>query len=155
MRVLAAIALALIVLALPCAAQDTLKQGDVISGKLRFFQHQHPNGTWINVYQITADHPKKFAAVDEFCDPDKPPKTFHLVVMNDKALKKTPRQDARQDNCGGRRRFLVLGNRLACRRCRRVQLAFRRTGQALAVPLRLQLLEMPGALQPGEQQQAG
>ena len=88
MRVLAAITLALTVLALPCAAQDTLKQGDVISGKLRFFQHQHPNGTWINVYQVTADHPKKFAAVDEFCDPHEPPKTFHLVVMNDKALKK-------------------------------------------------------------------
>ncbi len=88
MRVLAVIALAFFVLASPCAAQDTLKQGDVISGKLRFFQHQHPNGTWINVYQITADQPKKFAAADEFCDADKPPKTFHLVVMDDKALKK-------------------------------------------------------------------
>jgi hypothetical protein len=88
MRAPAAIALAFIVLASPCAAQDTLKRGDTISGKLRFFQHQHPNGTWINVYQITADHPKKFAAEDEFCDADKPPKTFHLVVMNDKAKKK-------------------------------------------------------------------
>jgi hypothetical protein len=88
MRVLGAIALALIVLASPCAAQDTLKQGDVISGKLRFFRHQHPNGTWINVYQISADNPKKFADADEFCDVDKPPKTFHLVVMDDKAKKK-------------------------------------------------------------------
>jgi hypothetical protein len=88
MRVLGAIALALVVLASPCAAQDTLKQGDVISGKLRFFQHQHPNGTWINVYQLTADTPKKFAAEDEFCDSDKPPQTFHLVVLDDKALKK-------------------------------------------------------------------
>jgi len=88
MRVLGAIVLALVVLASPCAAQDTLKQGGVISGKLRFFRHQHPNGTWINVYQITADNPKKFAVEDEFCDADKPPKTFHLVAMNDKALKK-------------------------------------------------------------------
>ncbi len=88
MRLLGTIALVLIALASPCAAQDTLKQGDVISGKLRFFQHQHPNGTWINVYQITSDHPKNFAANDDFCDPHQPPKTFHLVVMNDKAKKK-------------------------------------------------------------------
>jgi hypothetical protein len=88
MRPLASIALALVVMAVPCAAQDTLKPGDTISGKLRFFRHQHPNGTWINVYQVTAESPKKFAAADEFCDPDKPPKTFHLLVMNDKAKKK-------------------------------------------------------------------
>jgi hypothetical protein len=88
MRPLASIALALLVMAVPCAAQDTLKPGDTISGKLRFFRHQHPNGTWINVYQITADNPKKFAVADEFCDPNKPPKTFHLLVMDDKAKKK-------------------------------------------------------------------
>jgi transcription termination factor Rho len=88
MRALGAIALALIVMAVPCIAQDTLKPGDTISGKLRFFQHQHPNGTWINVYQITVDNPKKFAVKDEFCDDKVPPKTFHLVVMDDKAKKK-------------------------------------------------------------------
>jgi transcription termination factor Rho len=88
MRVFGSIALAFIVTAAPCAAQDTLKQGDTISGKLRFFQHQHPNGTWINVYQLTADNPKKFADKDEFCDDAVPPKTFHLVVMDDKAKKK-------------------------------------------------------------------
>jgi len=26
-------------------AQETLKQGDTISWRLRFFRHQHPNGT--------------------------------------------------------------------------------------------------------------
>ena len=68
-------------------AQEGLKPGDAISGRLRFFKQQHPNGTWISVYQIKSDNPRKFAAKDEFCDPDTPPKTFHLVVMDDKAKK--------------------------------------------------------------------
>ena len=68
-------------------ADDFLRPGDTISGKLRFFQHQHPNGTWIQVYQVTSDHPRKFAAEDEFCA-DEPPVTFHLVVMDDKAKKR-------------------------------------------------------------------
>jgi len=84
----AVLALLVCLIAAPSLAQETLKPGDTISGKLRFFQHQHPNGTWINVYQLTADNPRKFAKDDEFCDPDKPPKTFHLLVMNDKAKKK-------------------------------------------------------------------
>jgi hypothetical protein len=70
------------------SADDLLRPGDTISGKVRFLKHQHPNGTWIPVYQITSDHPKKLAAQDEFCD-DKPPATFHLVVMNDKAKKRS------------------------------------------------------------------
>ncbi len=88
----AVLALLVCLIAAPSLAQETLKPGDTISGKLRFFQHQHPNGTWINVYQLTADNPRKFAKDDEFCDPDKPPKTFHLLVMNDKAKKRQPRQ---------------------------------------------------------------
>jgi hypothetical protein len=84
----AAVALFMVLVAVPSVAQETLKSGDVISGRLRFFRHQHSNGTWINVYQITADNPRKFAEADEFCDPDKPPTTFHLVVMDDKAKKK-------------------------------------------------------------------
>jgi len=71
----------------PSFAQETLKPGDTISGRLRFFKHQHSNGTWINVYQIVSDHPRMFAKADEFCDPNTPPKTFHLVVMDDKAKK--------------------------------------------------------------------
>jgi hypothetical protein len=69
-------------------ADDLLRPGDTITGKLRFFKHQHPNGTWIPVYQIASDHPKKFAAEDEFCD-EKPPVTFHLVTMNDSAKKRS------------------------------------------------------------------
>ena len=82
-------------------ADDRLRPGDTISGKLRFFQHQHPNGTWIQVYQITADHPRKFAAADEFFG-DEPPVTFHLVVTNDKAKKRA------LDELLGRRISVVL-----------------------------------------------
>lgn len=71
----------------PSRAQETLKPGDTISGRLRFLKHRHPNGTWISVYQIASDHPRKFAKADEFCDDKTPPKTFHLVVMDDKAKK--------------------------------------------------------------------
>jgi cytochrome bd-type quinol oxidase subunit 1 len=69
------------------AAQEMLKHGDTITGKVRFFRHQHFNGTWFNVYQMTSDSPRKFAAVDDFCDEKMPPATFHLVVMDDKAKK--------------------------------------------------------------------
>jgi len=70
------------------SAQNLLKSGDTISGPVRFFKIQHPNGTtWINVYQMTSDNPRKFAADDEFCDDKVPPKTFHLVVMDDKSKK--------------------------------------------------------------------
>jgi hypothetical protein len=86
MRVLFATLVAL-ALAGVAQAEDMLKPGDIISGRLRFFRHQHPNGTWINVYQLNADNPRKFAEADEFCDPKIPPKTFHLIVMEDKAKK--------------------------------------------------------------------
>lgn len=72
----------------PAFSDDLLRPGDTITGKLRFFKHQHPNGTWIDVYQIASDHPKKFAAEDEFCE-DRPPVTFHFVTMNDKAKRRS------------------------------------------------------------------
>ncbi len=92
--------LALITVSGQSHAQETLKQGDVISGKVRFFRHQHPNGMWFNVYQMTADHPRMFADKDEFC-PDSPPATFHLVVMDDKTKK------ARLDRQLGKRVAIV------------------------------------------------
>ena len=70
------------------AADDLLRPGDTVTGKLRFFQHRHPNGTWIPVYQIASDRPRQLAAKDEFCG-DAAPVTFHLVVMKDKAKKRT------------------------------------------------------------------
>ncbi len=88
MRLLIAL-LALLSLFGSATAQDLLKPGDTISGSVRFFKQQHPNGTtWISVYQMTSDNPRKFAEKDEFCDDKVPPKTFHLVVMDDKAKKK-------------------------------------------------------------------
>src|SRR5690242_11417199 len=74
----------LLLLALPAQAQDLLKAGDTISGKLRLVKTTHPSGTRINAYQIVSDNPRKFAKADEFCG-DEPPRTFHLVVMDDKA----------------------------------------------------------------------
>ena len=77
--------LALLAAALPSQAQETLKQGDVISGRLRLVKTKHFNGTPVSAYQIVADTPRHFATKDEFCDDDAPPKTFHLFVMDDKA----------------------------------------------------------------------
>jgi hypothetical protein len=64
-------------------AQVTLKQGDMISGRLRLVKTRHFNGTPIRAYQIVADAPKKFAEKDEFCGED-PPQIFHLLVLNDR-----------------------------------------------------------------------
>jgi hypothetical protein len=41
------LALLVFLMVAPSLAQETLKSGDTISGSLRFFRHQHPNGTWI------------------------------------------------------------------------------------------------------------
>jgi hypothetical protein len=100
---LAAAVLLTSVIAAPAIAEDLLKPGDTISGRLRFFQHQHPNGTWINVYQLTSDNPHKFAQADDFCDPKSPPVTFHLLVMNEKAKK------ARLDRLLGKKIAVVAG----------------------------------------------
>jgi hypothetical protein len=101
------LALLAFLLTTPALAQETLKPGDTISGSLRFFRHQHPNGTWINVYQITVDNPRKLAEADEFCDPKNPPITFHLVVMDDKAKK------ARLDRLLGKK-VSVVGDQFFC-----------------------------------------
>jgi hypothetical protein len=101
------LALLAFLLTTPALAQETLKPGDTISGSLRFFRHQHPNGTWINVYQITIDCPRSFAEADEFCDPKNPPVTFHLVVMDDKAKK------ARLDRLLGKK-VSVVGDQFFC-----------------------------------------
>ena len=74
----------LLLLVPPAQAQDLLKPGDTITGKLRLVKTVHPSGTRINAYQIVPDNPRKFAKADDFCGDD-PPRTFHLVVMEDKA----------------------------------------------------------------------
>ena len=80
-----ALTLFVFLLAAPAPAQDTLKPGDTLSGKLRVVKTRHPNGTPITAYQIVVDHPKNFAKEDDFCYPKNPPVTFHLVVLDDKA----------------------------------------------------------------------
>jgi hypothetical protein len=64
------------------SSKDTLKVGDTITGKLRLVETRHPNGTLIRAFQVVVDTPKMFAEKDDFCDGA--PKTFHLVVVNDK-----------------------------------------------------------------------
>jgi hypothetical protein len=44
------------------------------------------NGAWFNIYQITAEDPRLFVDMDEFC-PDHSPVTFHIVVFKDKQTK--------------------------------------------------------------------
>jgi hypothetical protein len=75
---------ALVVLSGAAQAQDLLRPGDTISGKLRLVQTRHPNGTRLTAYQVVVDNPRPLAEKDEFCG-DTPPRTFHLVVMDDKA----------------------------------------------------------------------
>jgi hypothetical protein len=71
-------------------AQDTLKPGDTITGKLRQVEARHPNGTLLRAWQIVSDAPKPLAKPDEFCDG--PPKTFHLLVSKNPALEKRLRK---------------------------------------------------------------
>jgi hypothetical protein len=86
-------------------AKDTLKVGDTITGKLRRVETRHPNGTLLRAFQVVVDTPKAFAKEDEFCDG--PPKTFHLVVMNDK-----PKEAQLKKLLG--KRIAVVTEDLAC-----------------------------------------
>ena len=91
MRAVAAIVVLLMTaLAQPAHAQDTLKPGDTITGKLRQVETRHPNGTLLRAWQIVSDAPKPLAKPDEFCDG--PPKTFHLLVSKNPALEKRLRR---------------------------------------------------------------
>ena len=80
MRILAVLAALSIATAVHAQepAKDTLKPGDVISGKLRRVETRHPNGTLLRAFQVVVDTPKMLAEKNEFCDG--PPKTFHLVA---------------------------------------------------------------------------
>ncbi|HEX5212921.1 MAG TPA: hypothetical protein VFW22_14445 [Pseudolabrys sp.] len=106
MRAIAAFIVSSLILA-PAGAQDLLKPGGTISGKVRFFRHQHLSGAWFDVYQMTSDNPRMFAEKDEFCDDKVPPKTFHLNVMGDKANK------ARLDRLLGKK-ISIVAERFFC-----------------------------------------
>jgi hypothetical protein len=138
-------ALALLVTAGASPAVETLKSGDVISGRLRLVQTKHPNGTPIRAYQIVSDAPKIFERKDDFCG-DAPPQTFHLAGERDKAL------IAKLKRLTGKKVAVIadVPGRLRREGCALTHCRSTRNGGLLS----LQSLEMPLALQPGQQQQA-
>jgi hypothetical protein len=70
--------------ALTCAAdaQQPIKEGDRLTGKLRLVATRHPNGTRIEAYQIVSQ-PRMMPANDDFCDYGKGATTFHLFTTTD------------------------------------------------------------------------
>ena len=79
-------ALAVLCLIAPALAQEPIKEGGVLTGKLRLVATRHPNGTKLEAYQIVSD-PRAMPPGDEFCDYDKGATTFHLFTMTDAAKK--------------------------------------------------------------------
>jgi hypothetical protein len=75
-----------LLLAMPATAQEPIKEGGVLTGKLRLVATRHPNGTKLEAYQIVSD-PRAMPPGDEFCDYDKGATTFHLFAMTDAAKK--------------------------------------------------------------------
>ena len=64
--------------ATPVLAQDAIRRGDRLTGKLRLVRTNHPNGTAIVAFQIVSV-PRAMPA-DDFCDG--PARTFHIVAMD-------------------------------------------------------------------------
>ena len=75
-----------LLLAMSATAQEPIKEGGVLTGKLRLVATRHPNGTKLEAYQIVSD-PRAMPPGDEFCDYDKGATTFHLFAMTDAAKK--------------------------------------------------------------------
>jgi hypothetical protein len=73
-------------LTLPAAAQEAIKDGGVLTGKLRLVATRHPNGTRIEAYQIVSV-PRAMRKDDDFCDPAKGATTFHLFTLTDATRK--------------------------------------------------------------------
>jgi hypothetical protein len=68
------------------SAQQPIKEGDTLTGKLRLVATRHPNGTKIEAYQIVSA-PRMMPPDDDFCDYTKGATTFHLFTMTDAARK--------------------------------------------------------------------
>jgi hypothetical protein len=79
-------ALAVLCRIAPALAQEPIKEGGVLTGKLRLVATRHPNGTKLEAHQIVSD-PRTMPSGDEFCDYDKGATTFHLFAMTDAAKK--------------------------------------------------------------------
>lgn len=75
--------IALAVLASPAGAEEPMKSGDTLIGKLRLVKTKHPNGTPIEAYQVVSA-PRQMPTSDSFCaDPYGKAKTFHLFSMTE------------------------------------------------------------------------
>src|ERR1700736_6269358 len=68
-------------------AQQPIKEGDTLTGRLRLVATRHPNGTKIEAYQIVSE-PRMMPADDDFCDYKKGATTFHLFAMTAATRKK-------------------------------------------------------------------
>jgi hypothetical protein len=66
----------------PARAQEAIKAGDALTGKLRLVRTRHPNGTKIDAYQILS-LPRTMPADDDFCEAGKGVTVFHLFAMKD------------------------------------------------------------------------
>ena len=84
---LTVVALTALALSGAARAQQPIKAGDTLTGKLRLVRTVHPNGTQIEAYQIVSE-PRAMPANDEFCDYDKGVTTFHLFTMTDAAKRR-------------------------------------------------------------------
>jgi len=69
-------------------AQQPIKEGDTLTGKLRLGATRHPNGTKLEAYHIVSE-PRMMPANDDFCDYSKGATTFHLFTMTDAARKRS------------------------------------------------------------------
>ena len=67
-------------------AQEAIREGGMLTGKLRLVSTRHPNGTRLEAYQIVSSS-RMMPPNDDFCDYDKGATTFHLFTMT-AALKK-------------------------------------------------------------------
>jgi hypothetical protein len=67
-------------------AQQPIKEGDTLTGKLRLVATRHPNGTRLEAYQIVSPA-RMMPANDDFCDYSKGATTFHLFTMTEAARK--------------------------------------------------------------------
>jgi hypothetical protein len=63
-------------------AQQAIKAGDIVTGRLRLVHTSHPNGSRIDAYQIVSV-PRTMPSGDDFCEDGKGVTTFHLFTMND------------------------------------------------------------------------
>lgn len=67
-------------------AQQTLKPGDVLSGKLNAMRSR-AKGKRVNTFQMTSEQPRKLPGADGLCNLETGPETFQIVTHNDDEAK--------------------------------------------------------------------